>query len=387
MKAIHGVLMLSALAGIGMFMPSCTYPDNYYDLCDSAFALYTLAKAGKPEPSYQTILYQRRDSLPEMSRLYLALAMSITGAPEKQVNDLLATPKKKLEETHYFLGSNTALGLRLLLDLQIGKNQAANATITELLNRRNANGHWGTTFSNAWILMALSAADRPAKDFTPLTLTVQGANAGTASLPAPISETTLTGVLAKGQNPAALKVNVPAGRSVYGHLQAKAWPDLKTFQPVIKGYSLQRKYERLTATGQREPAKDLRVGDLIVVTLTLDVRESNRYLALEDPLPSVFEPVNPEFATQNQRDNAAPDTWECDYREMRNDKVLFFTDDPPNQGKFELRYLARVIAEGDVIAPPARIEAMYEPDHYGLSGIDHVLTLPMSAGAKDVAKK
>ena len=61
------------------------------------------------------------------------------------------------------------------------------------------------------------------------------------------------------------------------------------------------------------------MGDLIVVTLGIKVHKGNRYLALEDPLPSVFEPVNPEFATQNQRNDgkAQDNVWTCDHRELR----------------------------------------------------------------------
>ena len=185
-----------------------------------------------------------------------------------------------------------------------------------------------------------------------------------------------------------MAVSLPDGQEVRGRLEVKAFPDLKTYKPVVKGFGIKRHYERLTPTGQTEPATNLRVGDLIVVNLDIDVQKPNRYLALEDPLPSVFEPVNPEFTTQNKRADAkAQDNeWLCDHRELRNNKALFFTDEASDKGKFQLRYLARVIAEGDVIAPPARIEAMYEPDQYGLSEIQRVQTLPMSDG-KDVADK
>ena len=100
------------------------------------------------------------------------------------------------------------------------------------------------------------------------------------------------------------------------------------------------------------------------------------------------EPVNPNFKTQSQSGAAVAEDrwWYCDYRELRNDKALFFTNDWSRTGNFELKYLARVIAEGDVIAPPTRIEAMYEPDHYGLGNIEHIQTLPMTSGAKVAGK-
>ena len=42
------------------------------------------------------------------------------------------------------------------------------------------------------------------------------------------------------------------------------------------------------------------------------------------------------------------------------------------KGEFEIRYLARVRAEGKVIAAPTRVEEMYEPDRYGLSDRNHL---------------
>ncbi len=361
-----------------------------YDLCDAALALYTLAKAGKPDAAYQDVLYARRDRLPDASRAFLALAMCITNAPEKQIVELLNTkPIKTNKWERYWLGENTVSGLKLIACAHLGLTQEMNATADELMNRRDARGHWGTTFSNAWILMGLSAAERAPKNAAPLLMQLtSGDQKSELTLESPVVSKGASFAYTKQKGAPPVKVSLPEGQTVRGRIEVKAWPDMKTYQPVQKGFGLHRKYERLTPTGTTEPAKNLRVGDLIVVTLTIDVLRPNRYLALEDPLPSVFEPVNPEFTTQNKREDAQAkdNAWMCDHRELRNDKALFFTDWAPDKGQFELRYLARVIAEGDVIAPPARIEAMYEPDHYGLSEINHVLTLPMNDG-RDVAEK
>jgi uncharacterized protein YfaS (alpha-2-macroglobulin family) len=360
-----------------------------YDLCDAALALYTLAKAGKPDAAYQDILYARRDRLPDASRAFLALAMCITNAPEKQIAELLNAKPGKNKWERYWLGENTVAGLKLIACAHLGFTQEMNVTADELMNRRDARGHWGTTFSNAWILMGLSAAERSVKNAGPLQMQLtSGGQKSALTLASAVATTGTALEYTKQKGAPAVKVSLPEGQSVRGRIEVKAWPDMKTYQPVQKGFGLHRKYERLTPTGAVEPAKNLRVGDLIVVTLSIDVLRPNRYLALEDPLPSVFEPVNPEFTTQNKREDAKAldNAWMCDHRELRNDKALFFTDSVSNKGQYELRYLARVIAEGDVIAPPARIEAMYEPDHYGLSEINHVLTLPMNDG-RDVAEK
>ena len=58
---------------------------------------------------------------------------------------------------------------------------------------------------------------------------------------------------------------------------------------------------------------------------------------------------------------------------------------PPAKGNSVLSYLVRVSAEGDVIAPSAKIEAMYQPERYGLSATQRIRTLP--SVAKTVAGK
>ena len=360
-----------------------------YQLSDAALALYTLAKAGKPEPSYANTLYARRERMPETARLFLALSMCITQAPDKQIQELLKPQKNDAKWEKYWLGSNTAAGLRLIVNADRGLAKEADTLADELLKRRNGQGHWGTTFSNSWVLTGLSANERPVKDAQPLDfkVTMRGQEKA-MNLPSPVTSTSaVLKYTAKNGAPTA-NIVLPEGQSVRARVGVKAYPDLKTFQAVQKGFGLTRRYERLTPTGMLEPAENLRVGDLIVVTLSVNVIKGNRYLALEDSLPSVFEPVNPEFTTQNKRKDAeaAANDWYCDHRELRHDKALFFTNDWSTLGKFDLQYLARVIAEGDVIAPPARIEAMYEPSHYGLSNIQRVQTLPMGDGKNVVGK-
>lgn len=365
--------------------------NNSSQLTDAAFGLYTLSKAGKPEASYETLLYQRRDKLPETARLYLALSMCVNKGSEKQIIELIKAPAKRDEWNRYWMAPQLASALRLLVTTHLGLTKEAQATADEMLRSRNPNGGWGTTYGNAWSLLALTAAERPSKEAqqAPLLITTkwQG-QPREVTLPSALSSVSLDLAFTKNTPAASLSVAKPNNQPLLTRMEVKAWPDIKTFQPVTKGFTIARRYERLNSMGTREAAKNLRVGDMIIVTLDITVHKSNRYLVVDDPLPSVFEPINPEFATQNQREDAQAEVndWFCDHRELRNDRAVFFTDEPTGLGKFELSYLARVIAEGDVLVPPARIEAMYQPDHYGLSEIQHVQTLPMGDDG-DVAKK
>jgi uncharacterized protein YfaS (alpha-2-macroglobulin family) len=181
-----------------------------------------------------------------------------------------------------------------------------------------------------------------------------------------------------------LRIEMPADRDALARIEARAFPPQREFAGENKGYAITRTYEKLNMDGTTAGIDDLRVGDMVVVSLAIEIGGGDRYLAIDDPLPAVFEAINPEFASMNEREGGQlPDgtqAWFCDHREIRSDRALFFTDYAPAKGKFTLRYLARVNAEGDATAPPARIEAMYQPEKYGLSPTQKVRTLPANGG-------
>ncbi|OYW28269.1 MAG: hypothetical protein B7Z47_05960, partial [Chthoniobacter sp. 12-60-6] len=244
---------------------------------------------------------------------------------------------------------------------------------------------------NAWTLTALAAYERSLKKVgEPLTATGHwDTQALPLNLAAGFSSTHVNFALNQALSAKPLSVELPAGREIYGRVEARSFPPQRAFAGENKGYAIERSYEELNMDGSTSGTEDLRVGDMVVVTLKIEIGGGDRYLAIDDALPAVFEAINPEFGTQSEREgDQLPDgtqAWFCDHRELLTDRALFFTDFAPAKGKFSLQYLARVIAEGDTTAPPAKIEAMYQPDKYGLSPTQRIRTLP-SAGAK-VAEK
>ena len=281
-------------------------------------------------------------------------------------------------------GSNKAL--RLIAYTHLGLTEDAEQLAQSILQARNGRGEWGNTYTNAWTLTALSAYERSLKKTAePLVPKVLwDAQEAALNIPAHPGSAQVSFVLNDKLSAAPLKVDLPAGREAFARVEARSFPPQRNFAGENKGYAINRVYEKLLPDGSTSEAKDLQVGDMVVVTLGIEIGGGDRYLAINDPLPSVLEAINPEFATQSERtDKQLPEgveEWFCDYREVRTDRALFFTDYAPEKGKFQLRYLARVIAEGDTIAPPARVEAMYQPDKYGLSPSQRLKTLPSGAG-------
>ncbi|MBV6497991.1 MAG: hypothetical protein CJBNEKGG_00205 [Prosthecobacter sp.] len=378
---------------------------DLHAITDRALALYTLAKGGRAEPAYQNLLHAKRDAIPEAARLYTGLAMCLAGTPEAQVLDMLGLNKaaaagpagKKAAASagkrkrpaaaapvtwSHWAGNGPNKAMRLIICTHLGLTTEAEALAQSILQSRNGRGEWGNTYANAWTLTALAAYERSLKGAAePVPAVINWgslkADLGIASHPGSASASfPLDAKLAA----APLTVGLPVGRALFSRVEARSFAQDREFKGENKGYSIQRSYARLLPDGTMAGPDDLRVGDMVVVTLGIEIGGGDRYLAVNDPLPSVLEAVNPEYETQNARSSAQlPDgveAWFCDHRELHADRALFFTNYAPQKGRFQLRYLARVIAEGDSIAPPARIEAMYEPDRHGLSPSQRLRTLP-----------
>ena len=132
-----------------------------------------------------------------------------------------------------------------------------------------------------------------------------------------------------------------------------------------QGYALTRRYAKLDDSGHLAAADNLRVGDRVLVTLDVETRRRATYVALEDRLPSVLAPINPAFKSQEViAGESLGNEWVSDYHELRQDRAVFFVD-LLHPGRYTLRYLARVVSAGEVIAPCARIEEMYHPERFG----------------------
>jgi uncharacterized protein YfaS (alpha-2-macroglobulin family) len=164
--------------------------------------------------------------------------------------------------------------------------------------------------------------------------------------------------------------------NLYTEVRVESYPPLREQPSQDRGYLLQRRYDKVEDDGTLSEVKDLHVGDRVLVTLNLECRKEATYIAVEDPLPAILEAINPNFQSQQTRAGEHLGmAWSGSFHELREDRALFFADYLP-QGTHTIRYLARVAAAGQVMAPSAKIEEMYKPERYGLSE-----TLKISAGA------
>ena len=345
-----------------------------YGLSDRCLAVYTLAIAGRPEPAYHDLLFQKRAKLSAEDRALVALAAIESHGPKTMIEELLRAPAASDTYLDQFFGSVTRENaLHLLAWTQHNPASArVDELATELFSRRS-NGHWSTTQGNAWSVLALSTylrkietGDRNATGEISWEKTTAAFSVSKAK---PLATATFPITAATAAQPIRL---TKTGGQVFTESTAEAKPKLIDRPRQDRGYAITRRYSKLGDDGKLTAAENLRVGDRVLVTLDVEVRRRATYLAVDDPLPGVLEAINPEFKSQEVVGGETLGTdWVSDYHELRTDRALFFSD-LLYPGRYTLRYLARVICAGDAIAPSAKIEEMYHPERFGMTETTHV---------------
>jgi uncharacterized protein YfaS (alpha-2-macroglobulin family) len=350
-----------------------------YGISDRCLAVYTLAVAGKPERAYHDLLFQKRAKLTAEDRALVALAVLESKGPKSMVDELLRAPGGTDAYLDRFFGSiarENALHLMAWVQHQPASPRV-DELATELFSRRS-NGHWSTTQANAWSVLALSAyvrkietGDRNASGEVRWNRAVVPFSVSDAN-PLMTSPFPIDGL----GNSEAIRISKTGGK-VYTEMTAEARPKLIEQPRQNRGYTITRRYSRVGDDGKLSAADNLRVGDRVLVTLDIAVSRHATYLAVADPLPAVFEAINPAFKSQEVVVGETLGTeWVSDYKELRTDRALFFAD-VLYPGQYTLRYLARVISAGDAIAPSSKIEEMYHPERMGTTETARVHTEPL----------
>jgi uncharacterized protein YfaS (alpha-2-macroglobulin family) len=341
-------------------------------LSEHCLGLYALALAGRAEPAYHERLYTLRGRLLDEDRALLALAVAEAHGPHKMFVELLNSSSAPHPADERVFGcAAREVSIRLLAWLNCQPDASVIDALVSNLMREQRAAHWGTTQANAWALLALTEyARRIETRLEPAEATLRFAG---QSIPFRLDEKTTavthTFSIANFAEATLLLSKVSPNR-LYTTVSIEArLPE--TAQPrQDRGFSLQRCYDRLDNDNQPQGTASWHVGDRVVVTLRLGVHDQARYVVIDDALPSILEAVNPEFRTQEVRSadrlTGSARWWLSDFREIRKDRCVSFAD-WVSPGNYAFRYLARVRAAGSVTAPAAKAEEMYQPERYGLT--------------------
>jgi uncharacterized protein YfaS (alpha-2-macroglobulin family) len=377
-----------------------------------AFAVKVLVESGRNQDSMLTRLYSYRDRMPVFALAYLHDALMAKGERTgERVNDvrrrmsnavLQEAGSAHVEELSdpyllWFWNSNvrsTAIVLNALTTAGVA-DAPVRAMVRWMMAARK-DGRWGNTQENAHAMEALIAYYRryesAAPNFSAIVRLGQeelarerfdGRSTESRSTDVPLSA-----LLPSGG--AGTKQSLTFAREGQGALfysaRLRYAADTLFQEGLNSGFRIERRYEPyVEGSVAAVPAStSYKAGDLVRVTLTLRLTKERRFVAVTDPLPAGFEPVESWFQTtasqlgaeqdrQSTREDGTEDEeswtnfWKFggfDHVERHDDRVELFAT-RLSEGVHIFSYIARATTAGAFRTAPARAEEMYEPEVFG----------------------
>lgn len=347
---------------------------------DRCLALYTLAVAGRAEPAYYEVLFKHRDELSSENRALLALAVAESKGSASMIADLLDPKQEPLSpEDDWFWSRTRDTAMRLLAWSRYQSDSPNTGRLVAQLMGYRQSGHWITTQGNCWSLLALGdyfrRAEKPGLKVSG-TLSWNGkAEPIGVDAQSPIKDLDFT--FNDDVTAPSLALENPERKSAFAQVIIEARPKSLAQPRQDQGYSIRRRYAKVEDDGTLSELKDPHVGDRVLITLDIAAHSRAHYVVVDDPLPAIFEAINPAFKSQEtMAGQRLGIDWMSDHQELRDDRALFFADDLA-PGDYTIRYLARVRAAGTATAPAAKIEEMYHPERFGLTETLQLTSLPL----------
>jgi hypothetical protein len=172
---------------------------------------------------------------------------------------------------------------------------------------------------------------------------------------------------------------------LYYRLGIRYAPEDLWLEPMDRGFTVERTYEAVDDPDDvyrdENGVWHVKAGARVRVRVTMVATARRYHVALVDPLPAGFEPLNPALAVTGR---LPPDPMRSSSRywwwfwpwyrhqNLRDERAEAFT---PLlwAGVYEYTYIARATTPGEFIVPPAKAEEMYAPETFGRSASDRVI--------------
>lgn len=194
---------------------------------------------------------------------------------------------------------------------------------------------------------------------------------------------------ATGTQPLVLAKDGP-GR-LYYRIGMQYVPRDLSVPPIDRGFAVARTYEGADRPEdvRRDPDGTWRVrlGARVRVRVTMVAPGRRYHVALVDPLPAGFEPLNPALAVTGElpKDPEAapsprgPGWWYWlwsrpwyEHQNLRDDRAEAFAS-ILHGGVWEYTYMAIATTPGSFVGPPPKAEEMYAPETFGRGAQDRVI--------------
>jgi alpha-2-macroglobulin len=369
-----------------------------------AFAVKVLVEGGRNQDSNINRLFEYRERMPVFALAYLHDALLARGETSgRRVDDLRrrianailpeggSAHVEELDDPYllWFWNSNvrsTAIALNSLA--RAGADPRQLGTMVRWMLAAREKGRWRNTQENALALEALIAYYRRYEGTTPdfqALVTLGDTELMRAEFEGRSTEATTTSVpmhdvLAKAQpgTDRTLTFTREGAGTLYYTARLRYAVDHLFQEGLDSGFHIERSYAPYQESGSRPAQTTFNAGDLVKVTLTFRLTKERRYVAVTDPLPAGFEPVESWFATTAASLGGAQDDqgdveagwfswWQrggFDHVERHDDRINLFAT-RLSDGYHEFSYIVRATTAGTFRTAPARAEEMYEPEVFG----------------------
>lgn len=317
----------------------------YYDL-NQAYRLYTMAVAGAADEGAMNRL-KAVDSMTPQAKWRLASAYAAAGKKNvaKQILASLEIGELSQEAGYYTFGSSDRDKAMMLETAVLIDEMPLAMQLAEQVADCFKDGYYGTQYT-AFAALAMNRLSTKVGD-SAIDVEVNGQKVKSAKSSVAVDVDPATG---------SVVVKNASKDAVYATLQmSRPVPYSETIAATSNGINVSVKYTDISGK-EINPSK-LAQGQDFIATYTVSgspVEVSN--LALRAVIPSGWEIFNERLygvATEEP----------CSYKDIRDDRVVWFFDITANgKKKFSVRLQAAY--EGEYVLPSVKCEAMYDPMIY-----------------------
>jgi len=173
--------------------------------------------------------------------------------------------------------------------------------------------------------------------------------------------------LASAKLPQNGELTIRSQGKVHYNIELRYRQREETLKEESHGLVLKREYR--DENGQ--PKRTFKVGDVVLVRLTMPLSDSVSHLMVSDRLPAGFEALNTRFKTVGVAGVQQSRQYWGGHREMRDDRVDF-SSQYNWRSTYTREYMMRAIAEGRFAVPPSHAELMYEPEKNAQTALTHI---------------
>ena len=325
----------------------------------TVYALYVLARSGQADLGTMDFVRKRHGAkLRPKSRALLGAAYAAVG--NRQVLDEMVQGLDDVRKVERQTGRNlnSTIRNRALLLLAFLDASPGDPRIPRLVQRLSRNaltgGGWNTQESGM-ALMALGQFFRRQEETPPYSGRVF---AGDRQVGTFTKEARLFSGLPAG---APIRIEMDAGYqpgSAFYHLSVRGTPTDAAFGPQSNGLEIRRAFH--ARDGGPLDLNRVQQGDLIVArTEVRSLQGTLENVVVQSLLPSGLEVENPRLDTTEKLPWMSGETLKLAHQDIRDDRILVFTDLPPNQWQ-TIYSLLRAVSPGRFRLPPVQAEAMYD---------------------------